>query len=92
MNIDVILLRINTYIVNPFLALLFVLATLYFVYGLVRYLLAGQSDEDRTTGKSHMMWGLLGMFLMISVFGIMRLIVNTFGIDLGEFGTEVPAN
>jgi hypothetical protein len=39
-----------------------------------------------------MVWGLVGMFLMISVFGIMRLIVNTLGVDLSQFGAEIPSN
>lgn len=92
MNIDTLLLRINKYILNPILGFLFVAATVYFLYGLARYFLAGESDEDRTTGKSHMFYGLIGMFIMVSVFGIMRLIVNTFDIDLGEFNVTIPEN
>lgn len=90
MNIDTIILRINQYIINPTIVFLFVLATLLFVSGLVRFFLYDKEGEGRETGKKHMLWGLLGMFIMISVFGIMRLIVNTFGIDLGEVGAEIP--
>jgi hypothetical protein len=88
-DIDGLLANINTYIINPFIGLLFVLATVWFLVGLVRYFLAG-SPEDRAIGHKHMIWGLVGMFIMISVFGIMKIIVNTFGIDLTEFGTDIP--
>jgi hypothetical protein len=88
-NIDQLIASINKYIINPFIGLLFVLATVWFLIGLARYYLAG-SPEDRATGHQHMIWGLLGMFIMISVFGIMHIIINTFGINLGEFGASVP--
>lgn len=88
-NIDQLIVKINTYIINPFIGFLFVLATAWFLIGLVRYYLSG-SPEDRETGHQHMIWGLVGMFIMIAVFGIMWVIINTFGINLGEFGTTVP--
>lgn len=92
MDIDEIILRVNQYILNPIIAFLFVLASILFVYGLVKFFLAAkEGGEDRETGKKHMVWGLVGMFIMISVFGIMRLIVNTFGIDLSEFDAEIPS-
>ena len=90
MNIDQLLLKINTYILNPFIGFLFVLATILFLYGMARYYIAG-SPADRVIGQRHMVWGLLGMFIMISVFGIMRIIIGTFGITLPE-GVSIPSN
>jgi hypothetical protein len=89
-NIDQLIASINKYIVNPFIGLLFVLATVWFLVGLARYFLAG-NPEDRATGQRHMVWGLVGMFVMISVFGIMKIVVNTFGINLTEFDTGIPS-
>ncbi len=91
MDIDTILFKINKNILNPFLGFLFVLATALFLYGLVRYLIAGDGDKDREVGKRHMMWGIIGMFIMVSVFGIMRIIVNTFGIELPA-DVIIPSN
>jgi hypothetical protein len=99
MDIDTLILKINKNIINPFIAFLFVLATLLFLSGLVQYFFADKFGgggkggvEGHETGKRHMVWGLVGMFLMISVFGIMRLIVNTLGVDLSQFGAEIPSN
>ena len=36
-------------------------------------------EELRTTSKSHMLYGVIGMFIMMSVFGIMRVILNSLG-------------
>ena len=89
-DVDSLISKISQNILNPFIAFLFVLATVLFVFGLIRYYLMG-GEKDRETAKKHMMWGLAGMFIMISVFGIMRLITTTFGIDVKEFGTDIPS-
>lgn len=70
---------VNRIIINPLIVLLFALAVVYFLYGLVQYLLNPDSEEIRKSSKSHMLWGIIGMFIMVSVFGIMSLILNTLG-------------
>jgi len=70
---------INKVIINPIIILLFALAILYFVYGLVQYLMNPENEEIRKNSKSHMIWGVIGLFVMVAVFGIMNLILNTLG-------------
>lgn len=72
---------INRVIINPLIVLLFALAMVYFIYGLVRYLLSPDNEEVRKSSKEHMLWGIIGMFIMVSVFGILSLVMNTFGIE-----------
>ncbi|MEX1120391.1 MAG: hypothetical protein WEB94_01415 [Candidatus Paceibacterota bacterium] len=38
------------------------------------------SDAGRATGIQHMLWGLIGMFIMIAGYGIVNLLKATFGI------------
>jgi len=56
-----------------------------FVFGLVEFLLSLSKGGETKTGRDHMLWGLLGMFIMVSVFGILRLLSDTFG-----FGVPSP--
>jgi predicted PurR-regulated permease PerM len=70
---------VNRVIINPLIILLFALAVVYFIYGLTKYLLSPENEEIRKTSKSHMLWGIIGMFIMISVFGIMNILLNTLG-------------
>jgi len=72
---------INRVIINPLIVLLFALAVVYFIYGLARYLLSPDNEEVRKSSKQHMLWGIIGMFIMVSVFGILSIIMNTFGIQ-----------
>ncbi|PCI20192.1 hypothetical protein COB64_02680 [Candidatus Wolfebacteria bacterium] len=72
---------INKTIINPLILLLFAAAVVYFIYGVVMFLINADNDEKRATGKSHMLWGIVGMTIMIAVFGIMRVIIASFGIE-----------
>jgi len=78
-----LIFNINQQIVNPLIGLLFAAGFVLFLYGVFKFIAGADNESDRETGKQHMVWGVIGMFIMISVFGIMGMIVNTFGIDKG---------
>ena len=68
-------------ILNPIIVLLFALSFTYFMYGIVNFVWNGESADVREKGRSGMIWGIVGMFIMFSVFGILRILINTFGGD-----------
>jgi hypothetical protein len=73
-----ILSKINEIIINPIIVLLFGVALLYFVYGVFEYIWKAKSDPAKMKeGRLHMGWGLFGMFVMVSVFGFFKLILNS---------------
>ena len=77
--------RINQFIINPIIGLLFAVALIVFLWGVVQFIFRADSDVAREEGRRHMLWGVFGMFIMFAVFAIMRIIVNTFGIpDVGR--------
>jgi len=69
-------------IINPFIGLLFALALAYFVWGAAQFVLNAGSEEGRKKGKDALVWGLIGLFIMTAVFGILRVVTATFGVDL----------
>ena len=75
--------KISTTILNPIIALMFGLATAYFVYGVAKYIWSPESEEARLEGRTSMIWGIVGMLIMVSVFGIMRLLISSIGADAG---------
>lgn len=76
-SFDQLLTNINREIVAPIIWVLFGLATVYFLYGIFQFVWKADSEEGRKDGKNHIMWGLLGMFIMFSVMGIINLILGT---------------
>jgi len=80
MTIEIPLLdRINQYIVNPAIGGLIAMALVVFLWGMVELFLAKDNAERVQRGKAHMLWGIIGLAIMVSVFGIMRVICNTVG-------------
>src|SRR3990167_5952691 len=79
-SFDSFLGNVKQMIVDPLITLLFALAVVYFLYGLVEFMMNQDNDEKKTTGKSHMVWGVVGIAIMISVFAILTVIIDTFEI------------
>lgn len=71
---------IESEILNPIIALLFALAVVYFLFGLMEFIKNPNNEEEQTKGKSHMVWGVVGIFLMIAVYGILDFIATSLGV------------
>lgn len=65
-------------IVNVLIPIVFGLGVLAFFWGLVRYLFAADHDKDQA--KKTMLWGIVAIFVMASVWGLVRFIQSTFGV------------
>lgn len=76
-SVQTLMKSINKVIINPLIIFVFALAVVYFVYGLVKYLLSPDDTKIREDSKRHMLWGVIGMFIMVATFAIMNLILNT---------------
>jgi hypothetical protein len=87
---------IDRVVINPVIFFLFAIAMVYFLYGLTRYFLSPDSTEVRDASKAQMIWGVAGLFIMVAVFGILQVILNTFGISNvkiqsnGDYNVAIP--
>jgi predicted membrane protein len=57
------------------------LALLYFFWGLARYILAADSDDAKAQGRNIMIWGIVALFVMASVWGLVNVLQSSFGIN-----------
>lgn len=73
--------KVDTLIVNPLVIFLFALATAYFLYGVAQFFGNQDNEEKRSEGKRHMIYGIIGMTIMMGVFTIMNIIISTFNIQ-----------
>lgn len=79
-NIDEFIGNANRVIVNPLIYLLFALAFAFFLYGVLEFLMNQENEEKRTAGKNHMIYGIIGITIMFGIWGILNILLNTFGI------------
>jgi hypothetical protein len=80
-TVDQFVSNVDRLIVNPLIILLFALAAVYFVWGAFVFFANADSEEKRTAGKMHMVYGVIGMSIMIGVFAILHIILDTFDIE-----------
>ncbi len=69
--------KIDKFILNPILILMFFIAALYFFWGVFSLISNVDDVEARTKGKDSMLWGVIGMVIMVGAFGIITFILNT---------------
>ena len=93
-SVDSFIANVNKEIINPLILLLFALALAYFLYGVFEFIGNQSNDEKKTTGKKHMLWGIIGLTIMMGVWTILGVILNTFpnikGIDLDKETVNLP--
>lgn len=80
MPITEFLNKINQFILNPIIALAFTVALLIFFWGIFQFINSQTADATRDEGKRKIFYGLLGMFIMVSAYGLIHLILGTFGV------------
>src|SRR3989344_7012068 len=76
---------INT-INNIIVPVLFAVAFIVFLWGAFdTFILGAQSEETKEKGKNLMLWGLIGFFVMVSIWGLVNILTGTvsFGNNTG---------
>jgi succinate dehydrogenase/fumarate reductase cytochrome b subunit len=82
------LTNVNKLIINPLITLLFALAVVYFLWGVLGFFLNQDNEEQRTESKKHMLWGVIGITIMMGVWTILSIILNTLNIPTSEINPE----
>jgi hypothetical protein len=76
------------YIINSILVpLLFAIAFIVFLYGIAKAYIFSYGDEERVKeGHKLVLWGIVAFVIMISVWGLVNVVANTFGL----YGVSAP--
>ena len=86
-------------IVKLIIPILFAVALLGFFYGLVLYIFSGEHDAEKA--KKYMLWGVVALFVMASVWGLVAFLGNAIGLPTSSTpvapapnvsGTFIPGN
>jgi uncharacterized membrane-anchored protein len=62
------------------------IAVIYFLWNVAKYVLSADGKEEARTG---MIWGIIGIVVMVSVWGLVALVQNTFDIR-GTAAESIP--
>lgn len=67
-------------ILNSIIPLLVALGVVYFVWGVVQYVI-GDSEEAKKKGRDRIIYGLIGFTVIIGFWGLVNILVKTFGLE-----------
>jgi len=65
---------------NLIISVLFVIATIVFLWGMIMYIANANDEQKREKAKGIMTWGIIGLAIMAVAWGITRILVDYFGI------------
>lgn len=86
-TIDNILTGISG-IFNVVIPILMILATLVFLWGIISYVTAAGDEEKLASSRTYIIWGLIALFAMVAVWGLVQVLLSTFG--LGDVQGQPP--
>lgn len=77
-----VLAKIESAILFPLMTLMMAVAFLVFLWGAYEYVLHADDDGARETGRTHMLYGIIGLLVMISALAILKIAAGTFGVSV----------
>ncbi len=81
MTLNGLITNITKNILNPIIGLLFVVATIVFLWGVIQYVVGSQGDEKTLEkGRHVMLWAIIGLTVMASAWGLVGILQTYFGL------------
>ena len=76
------------WLLNSIIPILIALGVVYFIWGVVQYFIGG-GEEAKKKGRDRIIYGIIGLAVIVSLAGLINLVVSTF--HLGGQGIMAPA-
>lgn len=70
--------------------LLFVLATIIFLWGVIQFITKAGDEVARNKAKGIMTWGIIGLAVMAAAWGVVTILIQYFQVGGGAIPTGIP--
>ncbi|MSR78909.1 MAG: hypothetical protein EXS59_02065 [Candidatus Taylorbacteria bacterium] len=80
------LIRILQNIVDAVIPFIIGLGILVLIYGIFNFISSAGDEEARAGAKQLIIWGVIGIFVMVSVWGLVNILMGTFFKDGSTLG------
>lgn len=67
-------------ILNAVIPFIIGLTVLVIIWGIFTYVTEAANEEKRTEAKQFILYGIIGLFCMLSIWGLVNILVGTFGL------------
>ena len=82
-SIQDIFAAIITILENSIIPIIVGLAVVTFLIGVLKFIRSAGEEKARSEGKQFMLWGIIGLAVMVSVWGLVGIVTGTLGIEAG---------
>ena len=65
------------------------LALIWFIWGVAKYVTA-KEDEEKTEARSVMIYGVIGLFVIVAVWGLVGLLIQFTGVTPSAIPPSIP--
>ena len=78
-------------VLNIVIPFLMTLAVAVFVWGVIMYISAGGDAEKEKTARGRIIYGLIGLFVLVAFWGLIAIVIETFVLKETTPGTlDIP--
>ena len=75
-NVDNIIATIRS-LISQALPIIIALAVLVLMYGILKFIMSAGEEEKREEGKKFMLWGIIGLAVMVSIWGLVNILITS---------------
>ena len=69
-------------ILNVIIPFIIGLAVFTIIWGIFTYITKAGEEEKRSEAKLYIVWGIIAVFCMLSIWGFVNILINSFGIPI----------
>ncbi len=69
-------------LINRLIPFVIALTVLIFLWGVFKFVISGGDSEKRKEAQGYMIWGIIALFVMVSVWGLVNILVRSFNLDV----------
>ena len=66
------------------------LAVFVVIWGILRYVTHAADEEKRAEARQYIIYGIIGVFFMLSIWGFVNILYNTFDLDRNISPGQIP--
>lgn len=68
-------------LINRLIPFIIALTVLVFLYGIFKFVISGGDGEARKEAQGYIIWGIVALFVMVSVWGLVNILVRSVNLD-----------
>jgi len=76
-------------ILNTAIPVIITIGVVLFIWGIVQYIIGG-TEEAKKKGRDKIIYGLIGLVVIVGMWGLVRAVTQSFGIDNNPSGINPP--